>query len=363
MRVKSVALNNFRNYSYLYTEFDKGTNILYGDNAQGKTNLLESIYLSGTCRSHRGSKDEEMIQFGEEEAHIRVVVRKHGLDHQIDMHIKRKKAKGIAINQIPIHRASELFGLLNFVMFSPEDLQIIKRGPKERRRFLDAELCQLDKSYLHDISNYNKILEHRNKLLKDIPFHPELRDTLAVWDMQLAEYGERIISARNKFLIQLNQMINGIHKELSGGKEDLYVKYEPDVSEGYMEEKLIRNQERDLKFGMTSVGPHRDDLCFLIHNIDIRKFGSQGQQRSCALSLKLSEIELVKHATNEIPVLILDDVLSELDGSRQNFLLDSIHGVQTIITCTGLDGFVKNRFEINKIFKVVNGNVAIEDRL
>ncbi len=360
MILKSIALNHFRNYSDMFLEFDKGTNILYGDNAQGKTNILEAVYVSGTTKSHKGSKDKELIQFGEEESHIRTVVERDGLDYQIDMHIKKHKPKGIAINKVPIKKASELFGILNIVFFSPEDLNIIKNGPSERRRFLDMELCQLDRIYLYHLTKYNKILNQRNKLLKDINFRPELADTLSVWDMQLIEYGKKIINSRNKFIERLNQIVPDIHKKLSGNREELILHYEPNVKEDDMESELLKNQARDLKFGMTSIGPHRDDMCFNIQDVDIRRFGSQGQQRSCALSLKLSEIELVKQSIKETPVLVLDDVLSELDSSRQNFLLNSIHDIQTVITCTGLDEFVKNRFEINKVFRIVNGTVSDE---
>lgn len=363
MILKSVALSHFRNYDDLYMEFDKGTNILYGDNAQGKTNVLESIYVSGTTKSHKGSKDRELIQFGQEEAHIRTIVEKGGLDYQIDMHLKKNKSKGIAINRMPIKKASELFGILNIVFFSPEDLNIIKNGPSERRRFLDVELCQLDKIYLYNLTKYNKVLNQRNRLLKDISFRPELLDTLAVWDMQLVEYGRKVIQTRKEFVEELNGIVYEIHKNISGDKEELVLKYEPDVLEENLEQELARCREKDLKFGQTSVGPHRDDLCFMIQEIDVRKFGSQGQQRSCALSLKLSEIELVKKSIRETPVLILDDVLSELDSNRQNFLLNSIHDIQTVITCTGLDEFVRNRFEINKIFKVVNGTVEAQNSL
>lgn len=363
MILKSVALSHFRNYDDLYIEFDKRTNILYGDNAQGKTNVLESIYVSGTTKSHKGSKDRELIQFGQEEAHIRTIVEKGGLDYQIDMHLKKNKPKGIAINRMPIKKASDLFGILNIVFFSPEDLNIIKNGPSERRRFLDVELCQLDKIYLYNLTKYNKVLNQRNRLLKDINFRPELLDTLAVWDMQLIEYGKKIIRTRKEFLEELNGIVYKIHKNISGNKEELVLKYETDVLEENLEQELVRCREKDLKFGQTSVGPHRDDLCFMIQEIDVRKFGSQGQQRSCALSLKLSEIELVKKSIKETPVLILDDVLSELDSNRQNFLLNSIHDIQTLITCTGLDEFVRNRFEINKIFKVVNGTVEAKNSL
>lgn len=363
MIIKSIELKNFRNYEDLNISFDEGTNILYGDNAQGKTNILEAAYMSGTTKSHKGSKDKEMIRFNEQEAHIRTVVAKKqsGTDilkeYQIDMHLKQSKSKGIAINQIPIKKASELFGILNMVFFSPEDLNIIKNGPAERRRFLDSELCQLDKIYLADLTNYNKILNQRNKLLKDMVYRPDLGDTLPIWDMQLVETGKKIIRRRKKFIEELNEIVYGIHYKISGGKEELFLKYEPNIDDIFFEDELNRAKQKDIKTCMTSVGPHRDDMLFSIGDIDIRKFGSQGQQRTSALSLKLSEIELVKKTIHDTPVLLLDDVLSELDSNRQNYLLNSISDIQTLITCTGLDEFVKNRFQINKIFQVVEGEV------
>ena len=358
MIIKSIELKNFRNYEDLNISFDEGTNIFYGDNAQGKTNILEAAYLSGTTKSHKCSKDREMIRFGEQEAHIRTVVVKREKEYQIDMHLKHNRSKGIAINRVPIKKASELFGILNMVFFSPEDLNIIKNGPSERRRFLDSELCQLDKIYLADLTNYNKILNQRNKLLKDMVYRPDLADTLFVWDLQLAETGKKIISRRKQFVEELNEIVHGIHYKISGGREELLIQYEPSVDESIFDEELVRVRERDKKQCMTSVGPHRDDLLFSIRDVDIRKFGSQGQQRTSALSLKLSEIELVKRSIHETPVLLLDDVLSELDSNRQNYLLNSIYDTQTMITCTGLDEFVRNRFQINKVFQVVNGTVT-----
>ena len=360
MILKSVELNNFRNYESLHMELDSGTNILYGDNAQGKTNILESIYVSGTTKSHKGSKDREMIRFGCEESHIRTIVEKGGVDYQIDMHLKKNRSKGIAINRIPIRKASELFGILNLVFFSPEDLNIIKNGPSERRRFLDLELCQLNKLYLYELTRYNKILNQRNKLLKDIIFRPELKDTLSVWDDQLVESGKKIIEAREEFVRELGVIVQKIHKSLSGNKEELILSYEPDSRAEELEQKMREYRERDLKFGQTTAGPHRDDLSFFVDQVDIRRFGSQGQQRTSALSLKLSEIELVKKSIHETPILLLDDVLSELDSNRQNFLLNSIHDIQTLITCTGLDEFVKNRFHINRVYQVVEGNVFMK---
>ena len=357
MNIRSIELKNFRNYENLEISFDEGTNILFGDNAQGKTNILEAAYMSVTTKSHKGSRDREMIRFGEEEAHLKTVVVRGGREYQIDMHLKKNRAKGIAIDKIPIKKASELFGILNMVFFSPEDLNIIKNGPAERRRFLDSELCQLDKIYLSDLTTYNKILNQRNKLLKDMVYRPDLKDTLPVWDMQLVETGRKIIRRRKQFVDELNEIVHDIHYRISGEKEDLLLQYEPSIEDIFFEDELSRVKERDMRQCMTSVGPHRDDLLFSIGEVDIRKFGSQGQQRTSALSLKLSEIELVKRSIHDTPVLLLDDVLSELDSNRQNYLLNSIHDTQTLITCTGLDEFVKNRFHINKIFKVVQGTV------
>ncbi len=363
MIIKSVELLNFRNYRELALSFDKGTNILFGDNAQGKTNILEAAYMSGTTKSHKGSRDKEMIRFGESEAHIRTIVEKQGKEYRIDMHLRQNRSKGIAVNKIPMKKASELFGILNIVFFSPEDLNIIKNGPAERRRFLDAELCQLDKIYLSDLSDYNKILNQRNKLLKDMIYRPELADTLPIWNQQLVETGKRIVKRRRHFVQELSKIVRDIHYRISGEKEEMQLIYEPSVSEDLFETELERFDGRDRKLCLTSVGPHRDDLLFSVRDVDIRKFGSQGQQRTAALSLKLSEIELVKKLIHDTPVLLLDDVLSELDSGRQNYLLNNIYDTQTIITCTGLDEFIKNRFTINKVFRVVNGTVSENVRL
>ncbi len=361
MFVKSLKLKNFRNYDLLDLEFDPETNIFYGDNAQGKTNILESIYLTGTTKSHRGTKDRDLIKFGEEEAHIETVIDKQGVPFKIDIHLKKNSPKGIAINKIPIRRASELFGIINIVFFSPEDLNIIKNGPSERRRFIDIELAQLDKVYLNDLSNYNRIVNQRNKLLKDIYEKNDLLETLDIWDMQLVQYGNRVIERRKIFIEQMNEIIEKVHTKLTGGKEILKLVYEPGTGIYDLETALFKNKERDIKMKSTSVGPHRDDICFMSNGIDIRKFGSQGQQRTAALSLKLSEIELVKKVINDTPILLLDDVLSELDKNRQNYLLDSIRDIQTLITCTGLDDFVNHRFEINKILHVEQGHVVKEN--
>lgn len=361
MIIKSIKLENFRNYESLELSFEKGTNILYGDNAQGKTNVLEAVYLSATTKSHKGSKDKEMIRFGQEEAHIRTNLDKEGMEYRVDMHLKKSKSKGIAVNGQHLKKAAQLLGLLNVVFFSPEDLSIIKNGPSERRRFVDMELCQIDKYYLYNLNQYNKIVNQRNKLLKDFYHNTDISETLHVWDMQLVTYGKQIIERRKEFVDQLNEIIYGIHKNLSGDREELVIVYEPDTEAENLENDLRISHEKDIKYKMTSVGPHRDDFSFVVNGVDIRKYGSQGQQRTAALSLKLSEIELVKKVTGDNPVLLLDDVLSELDSNRQNYLLNNIGNIQTIITCTGLDEFINNRFSIDKIFKVTNGRIESEN--
>lgn len=360
MIVESLKLQNYRNYEYLNMNFDEKINIIYGDNAQGKTNILESMYVCATSKSHRGSKDREMIRFDNDESHIKVNVKKNDMNYRIDMHLKKNKPKGIAVNGIPIKRAVELFGILNIVFFSPEDLNIIKNGPSERRRFIDMELSQLDKIYLDCLINYNKVVNQRNSLLKEYAFsgREDIISSLDIWDMQLVKYGNDVIKSREKFVKEINDLVKSIHTKLSGDREQLEIIYEPCVKEQDFESELVRVRDRDLKFKCTNIGPHKDDMCFLINGMDVRKYGSQGQQRTAALSLKLAEIELVKQIIHDTPVLFLDDVLSELDSRRQNFLLDSIGNIQTMITCTGLDEFINNRFSINKIFKVVNGTVS-----
>jgi DNA replication and repair protein RecF len=361
LKIKSLKLKNYRNYDLLKLDFDDAANIFYGDNAQGKTNILEAVYLSGTTKSHRGTKDRDLIQFGNEESHIEAVVEKKGIEYQLDMHLKKNSPKGIAVNKIPLRKASELFGIINFVFFSPEDLNIIKDGPSERRRFIDMELSQLDRVYLSDLYNYNRIVNQRNHLLKDMGNSGKIADTLDIWDLQLVQYGNKIIERRKEFIKQVNEIISFIHKKLTGSREDIQVIYEPSNGSLALEQALIKNRDRDLRIKSTSVGPHRDDICLLAGDLDIRRFGSQGQQRTAALSLKLSEIELVKQAINDTPVLLLDDVLSELDKHRQNYLLDSINDIQTLITCTGVEDFVNHRFSINKVFHVQGGQVMDEN--
>ena len=323
MYIESIELNNYRNYRKLKVEFGKNTNILYGNNAQGKTNILESIYMAATTKSHRGTKDRDIIRIGEDESHIRLFLRKRDVSHKIDMHLRKSKNKGVAIDGIAIRRATELYGLLNVIFFSPEDLSIIKNGPAERRRFMDLELCQISRLYYQNLASYNKILNQRNNLI----------------DM-------------------MNDIICDIHSRLTGGREKLEIVYEYNVNENNFEDVLREKLETDLKYSSTQAGPHRDDISFLINGIDARKYGSQGQQRTVALSLKMAEIKLVKKIISDNPILLLDDVMSELDTDRRNALIDEIKDIQTIITCTGYDEFIKEQVIINNVYSVVNGTAT-----
>ena len=361
MFIESMELLNYRNYGQLHIDFHKGTNVLYGDNAQGKTNILEAVYVCCTTKSHKGSKDREIVKFGEEESHIKMIVRRDDVPYRIDMHLKKNRTKGIAVNGIPIKKASELFGIVNVIFFSPEDLNIIKNGPSERRKFIDLELCQLNKLYVYNLVQYNKVIAQRNKLLKDMDGTSSLKETLDIWDIQLVKFGKEVIRLRTEFIRELNELIRGIHAHLSGEKEELSILYEPNVTEDLFEEMLIKNRQQELRQRLTLTGPHRDDLNFIVNGTDIRKFGSQGQQRTAALSLKLAEIELVKRTVKDYPILLLDDVLSELDSKRQEHLLSGISHIQTLITCTGLDDLVNSKFEMDKIFKIVEGNVVSEE--
>ena len=358
MYVETLALRNFRNYEALDIIFSDKINILYGDNAQGKTNILESIYLSATTRSHKRAKEKDIIRFGEEESHIRLNIKKRDVGHRIDVHLKKIGNKGIAIDGIPIKKSTELFGLINIIIFSPEDLSVVKSSPGERRRFMDMEICQLSRIYYSNLSKYNKILDQRNNTLKQIAYRNGDEDVLDVWDDQLVDVGSSIIKERQNFINMLNDVIKEIHKNLTSEGEEIELKYEPNVESENFGEVLKEKRNIDIKNTTTMSGPHRDDFGIFINNVDVRKYGSQGQQRTAALSLKLAEIELVKKIINDNPILLLDDVMSELDSKRREALLNSIKDIQTIITCTGYDDFIKQRINVDKIYKISNGKIV-----
>ena len=361
MIIHSVELNNFRNYEYLKLQLDPGVNIFYGNNAQGKTNILDAVYVGCTSKSHKLSKDREMIRFDRNEAHIRINLTKKEVPYRIDMHLKKNSAKGIAVNGIPIRRSSELFGIANVVIFSSEDLNIIKDGPSERRRFMDLELCQLNKIYVYNLISYTKVVNQKNKLLKEYEFRKDADDFIDIYNQQLVQYGSELIRIRSGFVDSLNSLIRGIHADITDGLEEISVGYEMQTTVEAFADNLNKSRPQEIRAGMSLVGPHRDDLIFTINGIDIRHYGSQGQQRTAVLSLKLAEILMVEEITGERPLLLLDDVLSELDRKRQNQLLGTIREGQTLITCTGLDDFIDHRFHIDKIFHVSNGSVTGEN--
>ena len=358
MFVKSLDLQNFRNYETLSVSFDPGTNIIYGANAQGKTNILEAIYLTGTTKSHRGSKDRDMIRMSAEEGHIRMTTDRRGNEYRIDVHLRKNRGKGYAVGGVPLRRAADLFGIVSLVFFSPEDLNMIKNGPSGRRRFLDQILCGTDRVYLSDLSGYAKCLIQRNALLRELSFCPGRMPELDIWDQQLSEYGRRITAARTRFVDAFRKTAAEKHLLLTDGRERLKLRYEPSVSsDENFEEVLFSKRENDIRMKSTGAGPHRDDMAILANGMDLRPYGSQGQQRTAALSMKLAEIGTIFEKKKEMPVLLLDDVLSELDRERQNALLDTIRDTQTLITCTGMDESVRERLRADKVFHVKEGRL------
>lgn len=372
MRILRLKLNNFRNYSSLDIRFANQFNIIYGNNAQGKTNIIEAIFLCASGRSHRTSKDSELIKNGESVFNINILIEKENISQEIDIVFNNEQRKRIKINDCPVRRIGDLMGHLNAVIFSPEDLLLIKQGPAERRRFIDITLSQIKPSYFYDLQKYAKIIYQRNSLLKEIAFKRGLEDTLEVWDCHLIKTGTRIMKERIKFVSRLNELAGKRHVNLTNNEEKLSLRYNPsfdcgdhmydldsDGLENCFQDLLIRNRERELKKGNTIFGPHRDDLEIMLNGQTIKIYGSQGQQRTSVLSMKLAEIDLLKEESGDWPVLLLDDVLSELDDNRKEYLLNSIENVQTFITATD------NRFlcaEKNDaaFFYVKAGNIKLE---
>ncbi|MDO5564732.1 MAG: DNA replication/repair protein RecF [Eubacteriales bacterium] len=358
MYIKYLKLKNFRNYDELKLNFSKEKNIIYGDNAVGKTNILESIYILSTAKSHKLAKDKNIIKFGKEESHIQAEIN----NHIIDINLHKNKNKGIAINKIKINKISQFFGISNVIFFSPEDLNIIKDGPAIRRKFLDFEICQINKLYISNIINYNKIMEERNVLLKEITLNnkKKLYDTLDVWDDYLIKYGKEIIKIRKIFLEDLKNYIEEKHYQISGKKEKLEIYYEQNTSIEEYEKNIKKNRDKDLKYLMTTIGPHRDDIIFKINKNDLKIYGSQGQQRTAALSLKISEIEFIKNKIKDTPILLLDDVFSELDEKRQKNLINSLKGIQTIITTTGIEDNLIKKLNAEKVYNIKNNEAILK---
>jgi DNA replication and repair protein RecF len=361
MRINGIRLINYRNYSQLDLDPAEDVNVLVGENAQGKTNLLEAVFLCAFGRSHRLSRDAELIKHGEDAGYVGLDVEGRSGSRKIEVRLPRGETKKILLDKSPIARSGELLGVLNAVMFSPEDLSLVKDGPAMRRRFMDMELSQLDPSYYYRLQQYNLALRQRNALLKDGP-KPSQPGLLAMWDEQLSCLGESVINSRNAFIKELSEDARELHHTISGGREELRVYYEPDIKSvpgislrDTIAEALIRSAPEDIKRGFTSAGPHRDDIGIDVNGTDGRIFASQGQQRTAALSLKLSGLEIMKRHKNEPPVLLLDDVLSELDDERQKMLIKSIMGAQVLLTCTSLAG-LKNAGPLKmRVYECRNG--------
>ncbi|MFI3166958.1 MAG: DNA replication/repair protein RecF [Bacillota bacterium] len=362
MRISNLKLTNFRNYNNFSVNFGGGHNIILGNNAQGKTNLLESVYLLSTGVSPRTVKDTEMIQFEKTFANVHLELYSRVGKKIIQMELAHGEKKRISLNYLPITKMVELMGGICSVYFAPDQMKLVKSAPEHRRRFLDIDLCQMSKSYFYTLHKYNEILKQRNALFKKQSREYAL-ETVGIWNEALAKEGAKIIFQRRKFCEKVNLYAVDIHKFLTDS--DDIIKYEY-VSSGVgdtIEEiestlfsALERNFEKDFKLGYTSVGPQRDDVKISLGNIDLRSFGSQGQQRTATLTLMLAEMEIFGEVLGEYPVLLLDDVLGELDLSRQQRLLQYTKKFQTIISCTHLPSNVDTGDM--KIFKILNGRLV-----
>jgi DNA replication and repair protein RecF len=350
---------NYRNYKSLNITLGKNVNVFMGDNAQGKTNILEAIYYCAFSKSHRTSKDRDLINWNSDSAYISLLVGKDRLDKNIDINILKDGKKAIKINKIKVSKIGELFGNFNVVMFSPEDLKIIKDSPGIRRKFIDMELCQLNPKYYYNLVQYNKILNERNVILKNRNLDKEILD---IYDIQLANYGHHIVIDRINYINKLNFYGKDVHREISSGKENIEFRYISTIKDlenikVNFYETLKKNRKKDIEKGITSIGPHRDDFIVLINDIDTKSFGSQGQQRSAVLTMKFSSLKIIKEITSEYPVLLLDDVLSELDFNRKRYILSTIGEIQTIITCTGIEDITNYLDNTSRLFKVKDGEI------
>jgi DNA replication and repair protein RecF len=355
--IEKIELRNFRNHQNTVAEFFNGINILVGQNAQGKTNLLESIYLSCVGRGWKAVKDAEMIMFGEAGASVKTVTQKKFGDISVSVKLGNGTKKAISINNVPISKIGELMGTVNCVFFSPDELRLIKEAPADRRRFLNIDISQIDKSYFYALIRYNKILAQRNAYLKNLPYpvtDDDLRG-LEIWDTQLVSAGEILIKKRIEFIDKLKPYLIEAHSNLTDGAEKIDFEYEScgDVD---FAARLKAARDKDMRLKTTTVGPHRDDIKIEINGQDVRTYGSQGQQRTAALSIKIAELRLFADITGETPILLLDDVFSELDSSRQSRLLISIKDAQAIISTTDVPASLRKN-DI-KIFNIQNGQVT-----
>ena len=367
MYVKRIELKDFRNYSELDVSFNRNVNIFIGNNAQGKTNLLEAIYLNSMARSFKNAKDRDLVKFGCSFCRMRTTAFFDDDDHTTEIIITKDGKKGVKLDNVRVRRTSELLERIFIIIFSPEDMKIVKDEPEKRRKFIDRELCQIKPGYYSDLSSYRRVLRQRNIYLKESSVDKSVLD---IWDRELAKYGARVTAKRDEFILKISDISRDIHSSISGGKETLEVRYEANVGkevlpeaadiEQIFYEKLREKRDDDIRNRTTGTGPHKDDLKISADGIDLRKFGSQGQQRTAALSLKLSEIKLVEEEMGEKPILLLDDVLSELDNDRQTYLINSLGGNQLFITTTDISGKVEKSLPEGKIFRINSGKIEAE---
>ena len=376
MYVTDIQVKHFRNYEECKLAFSPTTNVFVGQNAQGKTNILEAIMMIAVAKSHRTSKDYEMIQWDEQTAFIHANIFRAERNYKLQLNIMKHGKKAL-INGIEKRKMSEFVGHLNMVLFAPEDLTLVQGSPQIRRRFLDIEIGQISPTYLYDLSQYQKVLQQRNQVLKSSPtLTPSVEAMVSIWDDQLVTYGSKIIIKRFQFIKKLETFANDIQQSISSGKETLHFTYvspiltelnrtismdpglthidhlEKDIHSAY-QQMLESKLSQDIHKGITSVGPHRDDIQMFVNEMPVDIYGSQGQQRTTALSMKLAEIELIRSEVGEYPVLLLDDVLSELDERRQLQLIQSMgEKVQTFITTTttfGLESFLQHKARIYRV--------------
>ncbi|MFN2745023.1 DNA replication/repair protein RecF [Bacillus sp. z60-18] len=368
MYIQNITLSSYRNYERLELQFENKVNVIIGENAQGKTNLMEAIYVLAMAKSHRTSNDKELIRWDEDYAKIEGRVMKKNGSVPIQLVISKKGKKG-KVNHIEQQKLSQYVGAVNTIMFAPEDLNLVKGSPQVRRRFLDMEIGQVSPVYLHDLSLYQKILSQRNHFLKQLQTRKQTDQTmLDVLTEQLAEFAAKVVIKRLQFVDQLEKWAQPIHSGISRGLEELTLKYHtslhvsdsPDLSKmiNSYQEAFSKLRDKEIDRGVSLSGPHRDDVLFYVNGRDVQTYGSQGQQRTTALSLKLAEIDLIQEEIGEYPILLLDDVLSELDDYRQSHLLHTIQGrVQTFVTTTSVDGIDHKTLNEAAIFRVENGTL------
>lgn len=340
MRIKELQLKDYRNYEACGFRPCEGVTVLLGNNGQGKTNVLEAVYLTCTGRSHRTRQDRELIRWGADFADVKIATERRDGSHEVQIIMPAVGKRKIKVAGQEVSRSGELLGHVTGVLFSPEDLRTVKDGPSERRRFVDMALSQLRPAYYYAMQRYNRALKQRNELLRAAAANPSLLATLDSWDEQLALAGAELMRHRREYVDRLSDVAGQTHQDIAGGREHLRIVYRPSVDGETTEacmEALFGVRDSDARRMTTSVGPHRDDVAVLVEERDVRAFGSQGQQRTAALSMRLAELNVMKDELGEWPVLMLDDVMSELDPSRRRRLLEHLKGIQTLVTCTDPD--------------------------